>query len=1011
MMTASTSPSPLTCQNEQRRYAVRDSDLNGLDYLEVSDDQLTLTIYFLGKAPDTIRKENVQIDGGRRIQDIRVEHVQLHHRPEPDEDDWMMVTVNHPGDFSPYRLRVVDVDAQGRATDRPLSGFDERYAHLEFNFKVNCPSDLDCQTSTVCPPEAFPKPEISYLAKDYASFRRLILDRLSLLLPHWQERHIPDLGITLVELLAYVGDYLSYYQDAVATEAYLETAQQRISVRRHARLMDYALHEGCNARAWIHVAIADSNESCQPDEIYFITSYNDAPEDRRSLTQDELRSIPWSEYEVFEPIALRPHPGIEIHPEDLIDIKGLITQLQQADDPLSAYLHQQFSAYTRRLLREYDATQSPSHSLHQTLAAELNRQIKSDRLYTAARFAHVLLSAGTERRLQQQPQGDALQQLHRWLLEEAYPQAIAKSKLYFYEAHNQISIYTWGDRQCCLPHGSTSATLEDRWIEVSLPPPPDEPQPDAKLVKRPPKADSKGNQDEPSQQKSSVDCPPAEPIVRRRRTLNLVVGDVLIFEEIKGAKTGNPADANPAHRHAVRLTQVQPTVDRLTDRPIVNIEWAIADALPFPLCVSAIGSAPDCALMTDISVARGNVVLVDHGRTIEAESLGRVPVAMNELKCEGEGRLAETRILADRFQPRLEKVPLTFSQPLSIDSSATDLLHQDPRRALPQIQPLHGLQHRLDRITETQWSVQPDLLSSRPDDYHVVVEVDQRGMSHLRFGDGKSGRKPDAETTFTATYRMGNGRAGNVGAEAITYLVWRHLSITGLSIRPRNPFPAQRGTDAEPIAEAKLFAPHALRRELQRAITAEDYARLAEQHPQVQKAFATLRWMGSWYEVLVAIDPIGSTEMNDALLQEIAGYLHRYRRMGHELIVAPAQYVPLDLALLVCVLPHYLRAQVKAQLLEQFSNRRLPNGQLGFFHPDNLTFGSAIALSQIIAIAQSVPGVESVTVTTLERLYEGANREIETGVLPIHPMEIARLDNDPNFPENGRLQLEMRGGR
>ena len=68
-------------------------------------------------------------------------------------------------------------------------------------------------------------------------------------MPDWQETHAPDLGVALVELLAYAGDYLSYYQDAVATEAYLGTARQRISVRRHARLVDYRMHEGCNARA------------------------------------------------------------------------------------------------------------------------------------------------------------------------------------------------------------------------------------------------------------------------------------------------------------------------------------------------------------------------------------------------------------------------------------------------------------------------------------------------------------------------------------------------------------------------------------------------------------------------------------------------------------------------------------------------------------------------------------------------------------------------------------------
>ena len=43
--------------------------------------------------------------------------------------------------------------------------------------------------------------------------------KLALTMPDWKERHIPDVGIALVELFAYTGDYLSYYQDAVATEA------------------------------------------------------------------------------------------------------------------------------------------------------------------------------------------------------------------------------------------------------------------------------------------------------------------------------------------------------------------------------------------------------------------------------------------------------------------------------------------------------------------------------------------------------------------------------------------------------------------------------------------------------------------------------------------------------------------------------------------------------------------------------------------------------------------------
>ena len=89
----------------------------------------------------------------------------------------------------------------------------------------------------------------------------------------------------------------------------------------------------------------------------------------------------------------------------------------------------------------------------------------------------------------------------------------------------------------------------------------------------------------------------------------------------------------------------------------------------------------------------------------------------------------------------------------------------------------------------------------------------------------------------------------------------------------------------------------------------------------------------------------------------------------------------------------------------------LPDGRLGFFHPDNLTFGEGIYLSKLVAAAQAVEGVESVEADKLERLFEGRNDEIENGILPLAPLEIARLDNDPSFPENGVLTLDVRGGR
>ena len=849
----------LICGDEKRRHDVRARDLNGLDYLEVSGpegEQRTLVVYFLGKAPKGLNKENVRITGGRRVRDIQVTDIKVVRVDDPELDDRLEVRVNKTGDFSTYRLSLVSLDESNRPTDEPFPSFDPRYYRLDFSFKAGCPTDLDCKQEPFCPPDVHEEPEISYLAKDYASFRQLMLDRLSLLMPDWTERHVPDIGIALVETLAYVGDHLSYYQDAVATEAYLDTARQRISVRRHARLVDYRMHEGCNARTWLCLE-TDTDLALVPEEVFFITgkalAINGAV-----LSPDDLRNIPADQYEVFEPLVKDP--------------------------------------------------------------------------------------------------GEAIQ---------------------LYKAHNCIRFYTWGDQECCLPQGTTSATLEDEWIPVTQPKP-EEPTPP---------------QLTPQQQESEKqDDPTHSP----ERKLHLQPGDVLIFEEVTGSKTGDRADADPTHRHAVRITEVKPSVDPLYlievagfegkfTTPLLEIKWAEEDALPFPLCLSTTSDPPKCTYLEDVSVAYGNVILVDHGQHVPDEDLGCVPEERTEEACPDPCLPPEIRIIPGLYRPRLANTPLTFSQPLPLSAPAAAVLVQDPRQALPWVrlssvrdQDCKPLEPGEEPAPLIWWVPKLDLLDSNADQPHFVVEMDNERLAHLRFGDGELGKGPEANTRFTATYRTGNGPAGNVGAETISHVVFHQL-VSGVKLQARNPLPALGGTAPEPIQEVKLFAPHTFRRRLERAITAGDYAQIVMRDfgTKVQRAAAALRWTGSWYEVLVAIDPRGSEDADQALLDEIAGQLYRYRRIGHDLVVKPARYVPLDIELCVQVLPDYLRGHVKAALLRLFSNRALPDGSLGFFHPDNLTFGEGVYLSKLVAAAQAVPGVEGVTVKTFKRQFEGPNGEIE----------------------------------
>ena len=131
-----------------------------------------------------------------------------------------------------------------------------------------------------------------------------MLDRLALLVPDWRERNPADLGVTLVELLAYVGDHLSYQQDAVATEAYLGTARRRVSVRRHARLVDYA-HARRLQRARLGARSQvdrPTGRRCRGPATRFYTRVPGAADRDRARLAGRLRRALRQRPEVFEPL-------------------------------------------------------------------------------------------------------------------------------------------------------------------------------------------------------------------------------------------------------------------------------------------------------------------------------------------------------------------------------------------------------------------------------------------------------------------------------------------------------------------------------------------------------------------------------------------------------------------------------------------------------------------------------------------------------------------------------------
>jgi hypothetical protein len=725
-----------------------------------------------------------------------------------------VVRTTTSGDWSTYVLRLLGDDGQGFP-----DGFDAPLARAPFSFTVDCPSDLDCRHVLACPPGQTTSPVQDYLARDYDAMRTRLLDRLSALLPGWSDRSPADTGVMLVELFAYLADRLAYWQDAVAVEAYLGTARRRTSVRRHARLLNYTMHEGCAARAWL------------------------------AFTTDTAVTVP-AGTPVADVLPVGVPAGTAVRPVEAAEAGAVVVET----------------------------------------------------------VADLRMTPG----------------------------------------RNALDLHAWGDAEHCLPAGGTSAFLAAPAGAAG----PDGP--------------------------------------------DLRAGDVLVLADVP--RGGTARDGDPARRHVVRLDgePLQHTDVVAGGLTVLEIHWHPDDALTSPLPVSEPG--PDGAPVPR-AVALANIALADHGASVTGEPLDPPEVPA-----------------AGAYRPRLLRTGLAWADPLHAFAadvgpvptvSAAASARPDPRTAVAQVVLDDG---------ERSWTPVPDLLASGRLATHVVVEQEADGVARLRFGDGLTGRRPTGGTRPRATYRVGGGAAGNVAAGRLTRLLARPDGAPavpdGVTATAWNPLPATGGADPELLDEVRAIAPQAFRRQL-RAVTSDDYAAVAAEQPGAQQAVARRRWTGSWYAQEVTVDPIAARAADPALEAEIAAVLEVRRLVGVDVELAPPLYVPLHLVLSGCVGPGYLRAELERTLLDVLSARVLPAGRRGLFHPDAVTFGQPLFLSDVVAAAMAVPGLLRVEVDRFARMDAGPRESaaaLALGRIDVAAREVLRCDSDPGNPEAGRVDVVLRGG-
>jgi hypothetical protein len=532
---------------------------------------------------------------------------------------------------------------------------------------------------------------------------------------------------------------------------------------------------------------------------------------------------------------------------------------------------------------------------------------------------------------------------------------------------NQVPFYNWSATECCLPVGATKGTLAG-----SFPPP------------------------------------------------KLRPGDVLMLAEVRGPNTGNPEDADPRRRLPVRLVSITTGTDPLNGNPVTDITWDAEDALPFPLCIAhSTGVEENRVTITGVSAALGNMVMVDHGRTV-GPPVEIVPQTIG------------TVVAGRHFRPQMPEPYLTFAAPnpyrvipgsnpptsdgtLKVSCSASG--NVDPTTSLPLALSVTGtltIPNPLGGPPEVQtqtWTPLRSLFDPALADspFAFVVEVETDGKAYLRFGDGVDGALPHPGAVFSArSYRVGDMSLGNVGAETITHVMLGQTAITAVT----NPLPAAGGLAPEAIESARSKAPYAFNTQ-ERAVTLDDYARVTMACPTVSvlRAVSTYRLTRSWRTVFTTVELKGGKKLDAEGRQKLINWLDIYRMAGVDVDFESAHLIPLELAMHVCVDPTYRRADVQAALIQRFSDRQLPDGTFGVFYPDNFKLGDPVYLGPIYAAAQSIAGVVSVDVTTFQRADLPGGDGIKNGYLKPGRTEAFTLRNNPDFPEQGTFTLTVDGGR
>lgn len=1009
----------IDCRNIdlRKKYVKEDPNLNGVDYLEAFISYkknktypcLLIVYFFKDFGLSNLSKSNFVIERENKKTNIKVKWIQraktlvdeleygvinkiiddldndekklILSIDDSDLPSVLIIRLDSVGDDSVYTLKLANSLISDFDCSVPklniLNLFDNIFSYYNFNFKEGGISNFDCISNNLCDfsnEDELDAPYIDYTSKDFSSIQKSMIDFIYSQISNLKEKIPADFLITLIEAISFKFDTdIFYLIDSLSAEGSLTTATSRISMKRLLRLIDYYMHDGCNARTWIFFELAKETNT------FFI------PSKTKLLT---LTS------------------GITTATNKTVSSKDLEKALENGSLVFETmYSLNLYASKNKIYFYSWGGSKCclPKGSISATLLNDNNRFFEQFLFIWEEMETYEFISknVGTLQKYLYKNYGiswfaNILPNIHMLKISESLYK-------FFDEKGNNIYL---------------SLNKEKTFVTVSN--------------------DCDGNM-----QICELMVVPSDTNKSNIFGLSIEVGDVLVFEENDSLNALNFEDNSSILPHAIKISKIASDVDKLFDMPIIHIFWNYQDSLPYPLCIEKIVSKDenlkdalkeDCPnnyyggssdkIVIPVSIARGNIVLADHGNTITKSFINAKEIVSTNsdtssiVATEFLGSAPPTGEDMKYFRPKLSSKDLTFAGPsFNLSISAKENLEQEARLSNPCI----------TIIGEGKiWHPKRDLLEINEfDNNYFVVEMENDKSAYIRFPDlGQLQSNDDVDVgicngdssfeytkkeidivnndnPFYAIYRVGNGNIGNVGPNTIAQVVLDGYANITIFSNIKNIIGPVGGTEPEDMEVVRQIAPCTINNQ-ERAVTSQDFQDIVMRFPGICKAFATFAWTGSWYIVQIAYDTTYGKPIDK---NKISKYLDKYKLAGYEVEISHVKYIPIYIQMVIYLNPGQIQQVIEKKLNNVFSNQINDDGTNGFFYPGNFNFGTPVILSQVYKSVKDVYGVSWCKVTQFRRWAENPNNELDNGIIKMSYFEIARLDNDPVYPENGKIEF------